>query len=270
MLAAARRERIAALLSQRRTVSISELSEMLDASEATIRRDLTKLEKRGLVQRTHGGAISLLSSAPDAPFSIRAQHQVLEKQAIALAAAELVSEGETIVLDAGTTTAQLARVLKTRRNLTVITNSVRVMNELYDSPGVTVITTGGVLLTLGELPRKSDLIMTGPVAEATLRRFRPSKAFLGTAGITLSEGMTNTILPQAQIKQLMIEISDEVILLTDCSKFGHASYSIVAPVDVLDKIITDCAIRPEDLRALEARGIDIIVVEPVPEAVPGA
>ena len=242
---------------------------MFAASEATIRRDLIKLEKQGLLTRTYGGAISLFSSGLDAPFSVRAQHQVLEKRAIALAAANLVSDGETIAVDAGTTTAELARILRNRRNLTVVTNSGRVMNELYDCDGVTVIVTGGVLLTLGEIPHQSDLIMTGPIAEATLRRFRPSKAFLGTAGITMSEGMTNTILPQAQVKQLMIEISDEVILLSDCSKFGHVSYSVVAPVDTLDKVVTDSGIKPRHRAALEERDIDVTVAEVVTKIVPG-
>jgi DeoR/GlpR family transcriptional regulator of sugar metabolism len=112
---------------------------MFAASEATIRRDLTKLEERGLLKRTYGGAISLYSSSLDAPTSVRALHRVPEKRAIALAAAEIVSDGETIVLDAGTTTAQLARALRNRRTLTVITNSGQVMNELYDCDGVTVI-----------------------------------------------------------------------------------------------------------------------------------
>jgi DeoR/GlpR family transcriptional regulator of sugar metabolism len=267
MLAAARLEGIAALLRNRRTVSISELSEMFATSEATIRRDLIKLEREGFVRRTYGGAISLLSSGLDASFSVRSQHNVPEKRAIALAAAELVSDGETIVLDAGTTTAQLARVLRRRRNLTVVTNSVRAMNELYDSDGVSVIATGGVILTLGEPPQQSDLIMTGPVAEETLRRFRPSKAFLGTAGITMAEGMTNTVLPQTQIKRLLIEISEQVILLTDCSKFGHVSYSIVAPVDVLDTVITDSCIKLEDRAALEGRGVHVTVVDPMALAI---
>jgi DeoR family fructose operon transcriptional repressor len=269
VLVAERRERVAALLRERRTVSISELSALFDASEATIRRDLIKLEEQGLAKRTYGGAISLYSSGLDAPFSVRAHHHIAEKRAIALAAAGLVSDGETIILDAGTTTAHLAGVLRNRHNLTIITNSVRVMNELHDCDGVSVIATGGALHALGALPEEGDLIMAGPVAEATLRRFRPSKVFLGTAGITLAEGMTNSLLPQAQVKQLMIQTSEEVILLTDHSKFGHVSYSIVAPVDVLDKVITDSGINSEDCAALEERGIDVVVVEPVKELVPG-
>jgi DeoR family fructose operon transcriptional repressor len=240
---------------------------MFAASEATIRRDLTMLERQGLVERTHGGAVSRYFPSLNAPFPVR--DQVPEKKAIAVAAAELVSDDETIVLDAGTTTAQLARALVKHRNLTVITNSTRVMNELYGREGVVVIVTGGELLTLHELSQEDDSIMTGSVAEAALRRFRPSKVFLSTAGITLSDGLTTASLPQAQIKQLMIEISTEVILLTDSSKFGRVSYSVVAPVDVLDRIITDSSIKPADQAALESRGIDLIVAEAMPEIPPG-
>ena len=106
--------------------------------------------------------------------------------------------------------------------------------------------------------------MVGPVAEETLRRFRPVKAFLGTAGITVADGMSNTNLPQTRIKQVMAEISETVILLTDHTKFGHVSYSIVAPVDVLDKVITDDGVKPEYKAALEERGTEVVVVEAVP------
>lgn len=268
MLAADRLDRIAALLRERRTIAVSELSEILDASEATIRRDLTKLERQGLLERTYGGAVSLHFPSLNAPSSQRVLREAPEIQAIALAAAELVSDDETIILDAGTITSQLAHALKNHRNLTVITNSSRVMNELYDCEGVVVIVTGGELLTLHELSQQGDSIMTGTVAEAALRRFRPSKAFLTTAGVTLSDGLTIASFPQAQIKQLMIEISTDVILLVDSSRFGHVSYSVVAPVDAMDRIITDSSIKPTDRTALESRGIDLIVVEATPELLP--
>lgn len=260
VIAAERLERIAQTVRQNGAVSIASLSERLGVSEATIRRDLTKLERQGLLRRTHGGAMSLQVSSLDTPFAVREQQHVAEKRAIAQAAAQLVSNGETIALDAGTTTAELASALRNHSDLTVITNSERVMNELYDCSGVSVFVTGGELRALSGLPTRGDLCMVGPMAEETLRRFRPSKAFLGTAGITISEGMSNTNLPQTRIKQLLAEISDMVILLTDHTKFGHVSYSIVAPVGVLDKVITDQGIKPEDKAALEERGIKVIVV----------
>jgi DeoR family fructose operon transcriptional repressor len=265
MIAAERLERIAEVVRQNGVVSIADLSDRLGVSEATVRRDLTKLEQQGLLRRTYGGAVSLRMSSLDAPFAVREQHYVAEKRAIALAAAQLVSNGETIVLDAGTTMAELARALRDHRDLTVITNSERVMNELYDCSGVTVFVIGGELRALSGLPAKGDLCMVGPVAEETLRRFRPSKAFLGTAGITVADGMSNTNLPQTRIKQLIAEISEEVILLTDYTKFGHVSYSIVAPIDVLDRVITDSGIQARDREALEERGIEVLVVGPPSE-----
>jgi DeoR family fructose operon transcriptional repressor len=266
VIAAERLERITEIVRRNGVVSIAELSERIGASETTIRRDLTRLERQGLLRRTYGGAVSLRVSSLDAPFAVREQLHVAEKQAIAQAAANLVSDGETIVLDAGTTSAQLARALRDRYDLTVITNSQRVMNELYDCSGVTVVVMGGELRPLSGLPAKGDLCMVGPITEETLRRFRPSKAFLGTAGITVNEGMSNTNLPQSQVKRIMAEISEKVILLTDHTKFGHVSYSIVAPVDVLDKIVTDDGIKPEDKAALEERGIEVVVVEPFLES----
>lgn len=280
MIAAERLERVAETVRRQGAVSISDLSKRLGVSEATIRRDLTKLERQGLLERTYGGAVARRissldapggeaarrASSLDAPFDVREQHHVAEKRAIALAAAELVSDGETIVLDAGTTIAQLANALRVRSDLTVITNSERVMNELYDCSGVTVVVTGGELRSLSGLPARGDICMVGPIAEEILHRFRPSKAFLGTAGITMHEGMSNTNLPQSQIKRIMAQISDEVILLTDHTKFGHVSYSIVAPVDVLDKVITDSGIRSEDKAALEERGIEVVVVERFPNS----
>jgi len=268
MLAAERLKRIAEAVCQDGAVSITDLSARFAVSEATVRRDLSRLAQQGLLKRTYGGAVSRQTASVDAPFAVREQLYVAEKRAIALAAAKLVSDGETIVLDAGTTIAELARALRNHSDLTVITNSERVMNELYDCHGVSVFAIGGEVRALSGLPAKGDICMVGPVAEETLRRFRPSKAFLGTAGITIAEGMSNTNLPQTRIKQLMAEISTEVILLTDHTKFGHVSYSIVAGVDVLDKVITDRGIKPEDKAALEERGIEVVLVEPVPEELP--
>ena len=278
MIAAERLEHIAETVCQKRAVSIADLSERFGVSQATIRRDLNKLEKQGILERKYGGAVARRASSfdvqteavpqrtssLDAPFDVREQHHVAEKRAIALAAIELVSSGETIFLDAGTTIAQLAHALRDHSDLTVITNSERVMNELYDCSGVTVVVTGGELRPLSGLPSRGDICMVGPIAEEILHRFRPSKAFLGTAGITVREGMSNTNLPQSQIKRIMAQISEEVILLTDHTKFGHVSYSIVSPVDVLDQVITDSGISSEDKSALEERGIEVVVVEPFP------
>lgn len=269
MLAVERLERIVDLIHQRRTASIAELSEMLGPSEATIRRDLVKLERQGLLRRVRGGAVARALPFPDIPFDVRIQQMVAEKQAIARAAAALVSNGDTIAVDSGSTAACFARALRNHRALTVVTNSERVAHELYGSADVSVIATGGLYLEISRdsegRPQRGDGVMAGPVALETLRRFRPHKAFLGTAGITMADGMSNRHLAQVEVKKLMAEISREVILLSDHSKFGHTTAYLVAPVDVLDRVVTDCGLDSEYRAALEERGVEVIVAEPEPQ-----
>ncbi len=269
MLAVKRLERIVDLVHQRRTASIVELSEMLGTSEATIRRDLDKLERQGLLRRVRGGAVARALPFPEIPFDVRVQRMVAEKQAIARAAAALVSNGDTIAVDSGSTAAWFARALRSHRALTVVTNSERVAHELYGSPDVAVIATGGLYLDISRdsegRPQRGDVVMGGPVALGTLRQFRPHKTFLGTSGITMADGMSNRHLAQVEVKKLMAEIAREVILLSDHTKFGHTTAYLVAPVDVLDKVVTDSGLDPEYRAALEERGVEVLVAEPEPQ-----
>ena len=262
--AAQRLQQIAEQLRSQHVVSIASLSKALGASEMTIRRDLMRLEKMGLCRRTHGGAVSTHGIlARDIDYRQREQLHVAEKVAIGRAAAAMVQEGETIAIDAGTTTAQLAVALKGRRNITVITNSLRVLDQLCDSPGITLISTGGTVAPAmdGEFGH-GDHFLVGSLAEATLRRFRPHKAFMGTTGITITDGLSNSLIEQAELKRLMMELSAEVILLADHSKFGRVASSIAGPVTLLHRVITDTGIPSQMKGALEELGIEVIVVEP--------
>lgn len=264
MIAAQRLHQISEQLRILHVVSIASLSKVFGVSEMTIRRDLMQLEKMGLCRRTHGGAVSTHGVLTrDIDYRQREQLHVAEKIAIGRAAAVMVQEGETIAIDAGTTTAQLAVSLKGRRNITVITNSLRVLDQLCDSPGITLISTGGTVAPAmdGEFGH-GDHFLVGPLAEATLRRFRPNKAFMGTTGLTITDGLTNSVIEQAELKRLMMELSAEVILLADHSKFGRVASSVAGPVTLLHRVITDSGISPEMKRALEERGIEVIVVEP--------
>jgi DeoR family transcriptional regulator of aga operon/DeoR family fructose operon transcriptional repressor len=265
MLAIERLERIAGLIRRQRTVSILALSELLGTSEATIRRDLAKLEEQGLLRRVRGGAVAPSATLPDIPFDVRVQQMVAEKQAIARTAATLVSHGETIAVDSGSTAACFARALRSHRALTVVTNSERVVHALYDCPDVSVIATGGHFLDISRdsegRPQRGDVVMAGPVALETLRRFRPDKTFLGTAGITMADGMSNRHPAQAEVKKLMAEIGKEVILLSDHTKFGRTTSYLVAPVDVLDKVVTDSGLSPEYQASLQERGVQVILSE---------
>lgn len=263
LIRAERLQRIQDQLRAEHFVSLSNLSALLGVSEMTIRRDLIRLERMGLCRRTRGGAASLHGVlARDTHYSERELLNVAEKMAIGRAAAELVQDGETIAIDAGTTTAHLAAALKDRRNITVITNSLRVLDQLCDSPGIKLISTGGTVSPAdsGKLGH-GDHFLVGPLAEAGMQRFRPSKAFLGTIGCTLADGLSNSVLEQSQIKRVMMEVSAEVILLADHTKFGRVASSIVGPVTLLNRIITDTGIVPRIKEALERQGIEVITVE---------
>lgn len=252
MLPAERQSRIVRLITERRTVSIVELCALFGVSDMTIRRDLRRLEERGILQRTHGGAELLKQPPGDLPYYAREHEQVQEKEAIARLAASLIEDGETIVLDAGTTVASLARLLVHKRDLTVITNSVHVVNELIGSNGVTVISTGGTLWA-------PTISMVGPLAVSALRRFTADKAFLATPAISLEAGMTNSNLYEAEVKATMIEIARERTLLVDHTKFGRTSYAVVAPLSALNRLITDEGTPPDTVHRLRDKGLEVLV-----------
>jgi len=249
-----RRRRIVEILDRKQTVSVVELCALFGVSDMTIRRDLRKLDAQGLLRRTHGGAVSLQPAPSDLSYRARERTQVAEKDAIGRKAAEMIQDGETIILDSGTTVARLAHYLRDKRDLRIITNSVHVINELAQAEGITVIATGGTL-------RETTISFVGPLAESALRRFHADKLFLATVGLTPEQGLTNSNLYEAEVKATMIEVADEVILLADHTKFGQVSYAVVAPVDVLDVIVTDSGL-PQEVRAeYEHRGIRLIVAE---------
>lgn len=275
MLAEERRAKIQELLTQKPTVVISELAELFGTSEMTIRRDLDELEARGICQRIHGGAMSLRVLEYQnlyPPFPTREQFQIREKSAIGRAAAAMVQPGEMVAIDSGTTAAHLAYALRSRAPVTVLTNSLRVMEQLYDVLNITVITPGGTLSTEGVAPGMSagggDLAFVGPITISTLQSFRPRRAFISTSGFTISDGISNASLPQAEVKRKLIEIADEVILIADHTKFGRLSNFIFASIEAVHKVITDIAAPQEDVEKLRALGIEVILVEPAEEVMP--
>lgn len=264
MIVAERLRRIGGLLRSERVISTKELSERFGVSQMTIRRDLARLEHMGVCRLTHGGALAIGSPlVPDLPYQRRAELFVAEKRAIALCAATLVEDGETIAIDGGTTTRHLAIALRDRKDITIVTNSLPVLNELYEAHDLTVISTGGVMsIASYEVPGHADPCLVGAVAERTMRCFRPSKAFMATTSLNLADGLSNALMEQASMKLAMIEVSSEVILLADSSKFGQVSASIVGPVSLVNRVITDTGITPELRHALESIGIKVITVEP--------
>jgi len=235
MLVGQRRNRIIELLKENHSISVSDLCEILEASEATIRRDLSILENSGKLERTHGGAIYSESNRIyiEDVLSSREGKFLIEKQFIAKKAFDLLENHDTIVLDAGTTTYELAYLIgQSNLHLTIVTNSMIVFKELAKNPNVELIILGGKV-------RTNTLASVGSAAVELMQRLFVDKAFLGTNGISLIEGFTTTDMDEAGIKRAMIQSSKQRIILADNSKFNKVYINQFAPVSMVDVIVTD-------------------------------
>ncbi len=253
MIRAARQLEIMALLRKDGVVSTTDLAKRLKASPVTIRRDIESMERAGLLIRTHGGATALPAQQPEPPYYEREREHVEEKSALAKRAAEYVKDGDSIILNAGTTMRGLARELTRYRDLQVVTNGVDVATELIQSDGVQVILIGGVL-------RAKTLATVGPLAEESLRDIYVAKAFLGVNGISIEYGISMYSQIEAQINKFLLRSAQEVTVVVDSSKFDTPSLSRIAPITDVHRIITDSKIDPGMKQRLETAGIEIVVV----------
>jgi len=251
LVAPERRRRIAELVRDRGSVRASDLMDLFSVTDETIRRDLAQLADLGVLLRAHGGAVAAPTRA-ESSFSLRLREHQAEKAAIARAAADLVSDGSTIIVDSGSTAVHFVRALKSKRDLIVVTNAVTNAIELMDSPAITVVLTGGIV-------RPTTFGAVGELAVATLRELRVDQTFLAINGVSIEGGLTYPNFDEVAVKLAMIAAASEVILLADHSKFGHDSLVRVAPIDVLTQIVTSPGGDPEMLAALRERGIDVIV-----------
>ena len=251
MFAEERQQKILERLANQQSVRVSELASLLDASGASIRRDLQRLEESGLLRRAHGGAVGSQTSSFEPSLAEKEDRLKDEKAAIAREAAALIQDGEAIMLDAGSTTLQIARQLRQRRHNTVVTNAVNIACELA-AADLDVTLTGGTL-------RQVTFSLVGPIAEATLAGLHVDKLFLGTNGVDLKRGLTTPNLAEAQAKRAMIESAREVILVADHSKLGRISFCRFCPLTRIDCLITDRGAPPEFLRALEEQRVKVLV-----------
>jgi DeoR family transcriptional regulator of aga operon len=222
-------------------------------SQVTIRKDLEILHSQGMVHRTHGGALPSREGALDDP-TLREKEKLhrKEKLAIAAAAAQLVQEGQVVILDSGTTATAIARNLRGFQNLTIVTNAVNIAAELSGAK-VEVILTGGTL-------RKNSFSLVGPIAEETLRRLNADILFLGVDGFDVQYGLSTPNLLEAKVNRVMVEISRRVVAVCDSSKFGRRSLSLIVPPPALQQVITDQAVPKSDVRALRKAGIEVTLV----------
>lgn len=253
MLIGERQQHILSLLQQNGRVLVSELSESLDISPITIRKDLDRLEAQGLVQRTHGGALTPQGSTmTDPSLHEKAQHQVKEKQRIARAAASMVKEGQCVLLDSGTTVLMIARALREFSNLTIVTNAVNIAIELSDT-NFEIILVGGTL-------RKNSFSLVGPLAEDLLQQIRADIMFLGVDGFDTKVGITTPNVLESRVNRAMVRASRKVVAVCDSTKFSRSSMAVIMPTSGVQTVITDDQIGMADYEALRSAGIEVIKV----------
>jgi DeoR family transcriptional regulator, aga operon transcriptional repressor len=253
-----RAKQILKILLQHGNTSVDELVSQLEISPASIRRDLTRLETRGLVHRTHGGATlaGQMTYEPfrfDSAFPIREDRFAEEKRHIALAAAELIQREETIGLAAGTTTTQLARSIRHRTNIHVVTNAVNIGMELANQQGLKVTLTGGTVQWPGAFS------MVGPTAFESLQRIFFDRVFLGVCGIDPEHGATVIEEDESLIFRSMAEHAKQVIIVADSSKIGMISPALICPINKIDTVVTDDGISADLLAAFRSKGVEVIV-----------
>jgi len=248
-----RQQQIAHLVNRQQRLSVVEICEQFSISEATARRDLETLAEQGKLQRVHGGAIPIEQSPPELPILQRETEQSGERQRIGQAAAALVRDGETIFMSSGTTVLEAARALRARRNLTVITNSLAVVNALAGAEGISVICLGGML-------RSSELSFIGHLTVQSLSELRADKILLGTRAISLEHGLTHDYLPETLTDRAILNAGREIVVLADHTKFGRAAAVLLAPVENIHTIVTDEQTPHEFITAFQARGIKVVKV----------
>lgn len=241
-----RHQKILELVNDDRRVSVSSLGEMFGVSEMTIRRDFMRLEAEGALRRVHGGAVPVKRR----PFEIRTGRFEAEKTRIAKRTADLVKNGESIAIDTGTTTHYVARALRDRSDLFVVTNSINVAAELGQSAG-RVLLTGGMVLP--------ELSLVGPVASDAIRQLHVDKLVLGAGGITLDRGVTYFDLDEVAVRRALLEIADTVIVVADHSKFGRDNTVSLASLERVNVIVTDAAPSLEYRDYCAGHDIELIV-----------
>jgi DeoR family transcriptional regulator of aga operon len=233
-------------------VLVVDLAERFNTSQVTIRKDLEILHSKGQVYRTHGGALSARGGVLEDPALVDKEklHRE-EKFAIAAEAAKMVSDGQVVILDSGTTTSAVARALRHFQNLTIISNAVNIAVELSGS-NVEVILTGGSV-------RKNSFSQVGPLAEQTLRKLRADIFFLGVDGFDIEHGLSTPNLLEASVNRVMMDIARRTVAVCDSSKFGKSSLSLLCPTNSVHHVITDNGVSKEDLAALKKAGIEVTV-----------
>ncbi|MFD1306996.1 DeoR/GlpR family DNA-binding transcription regulator [Streptomyces kaempferi] len=252
MMSAERLKKIADAVRETGRLSVAELAELTGASEMTIRRDLEVLADQGVLERYRGGARSLLLRGEEPPFALRAQDGLEVKRRLAVEVAALSADGESVVVDSGTTCLEVARALHQRR-LTVVPLSLHAANALTGAPQLKLLLPGGE-------PRVGELALTGPLTEASLAALRFDTAVIGCCGLTVADGLTAYDLADAAIKRAAIASARRVIAVTEAAKLSRTALAFVTPASALHAVVTDRSAPDDETEALAAAGVAVRMV----------
>jgi len=254
LLTEERRQKIKEILDQQGRITVDDIVAGFKVSAVTARGDLDVLSERGDLIRSHGGAVRQLNPVPDYPLRFKETIHHAEKVRIGHAAAQLVMPGQTVILDSGTTTAQIARHLKSARiqPLTVITNAVNIAWELAESENSSLIMIGGLL-------RHASNSLVGPQAERMLQELHADHLFLSVDGLDPDEGFSTPDILEAQLNRVMIRVSDEVTVVADSSKFNRRSLSLIGGIDCARRVVTDNGADAHTVSRLREKGLEVIL-----------
>lgn len=248
-----RRKGILNKLNEDGQVLVPDLSKQFSVSEVTIRNDLERLEEKNMLLRARGGAIKTEGGVGlDHHLSEKDKLHYAEKTRIGKKAAQLINENDTIIIDSGTTTMEIAKNLGQVSNVTVICNALNIINQLIHNKSINMIIPGGYL-------RRNSLSLVGPLAEKNLNNLFVDKAFIGVDGFDTKHGIYTPNIEEAYFNEIMIKISKEVIVVCDSSKFSRRSLAYICGIDKIHTVITDNGIPDEDKKRLEDYGIKVII-----------
>ena len=248
-----RQQRILSILQENHKVTVNELSQRFGISEVTVRRDLKDLAQSGQLVRSRRGALAAIARPPEPPIIQRMNLEHPVKEAIARAAVDLVSEGDSIFIGSGSTTTYFARCLAKRGRLTIITNALNIALELaeLDTPH-SVVVIGGSL-------RPQELSLLGHISEQTLNEVRINKIFMGVQALNLESGWTTDHMPEVATTRKILTMSENLIVLADHSKFGHIAAAFIAPINRLCTLVTDPQADPMFIQQVQAKGVHVIL-----------
>lgn len=261
MTAKSRHLELIQLLEEHEMLTIAEISEQLNISTVTVRRDIAKLDSEGLVRRVPGGALRAAEQRPvkeNVAAQASADPFLPYKRAIAEAAVALVESGDTIFIDSGSTNNEIAKHLLTLSDISIVTNSIDIAYLFISRKDISVYICGG---TMGEVNPYSSVV--GPLAEKMIQEFRANIAFIGTSGVHLTQGLTCSHPATARIKQAMIRNASRTVLVTDHSKFDRVYRAFFCSVDEIDLVVTDEKAPSEAIERMRASGIEVMLVHPI-------